>query len=629
MKPKIFSGYLSSAFYLTLLSVAFPLSAEEQKGVEIHLSEIELQEIFNNPKRSYVYIGREVSNIAEVMEELSKLDDNANSLIHGLLDHIRKGFAIGNYDAVAQALEEAELVLLKNGSALGEEKAAYITRSLNAIIEQVIEEKLNLDAEILSFLKDSAATEDLDRGCNPHTHGLRLLVIKEKIDVLGKAKFRKDVTFKDDVKFEDDVLFEDDVTIEGTLSVADETIGCDLTVGCNINMNNSTSALVGNVLKGGVQFIHNFGTNNTFVGVNSGNFAMTGVNDTAVGASALTSNTLGSFNTAIGTVALSSNTIGNDNTAVGSNALLANTTGDSNTAVGSFALASNVTGLSNVAVGSNALQFNTANSNTAVGANALSQNTIGLVNTATGYQALAANTTGDSNTGMGVLALGFNTIGSDNAAFGALAMNNNTTGNLNTAVGVSALAANTTGNNNTAIGQSSLSASTVGSNNIALGGLSGLSLTTGDNNIYVGNPGVAVESDTIRIGTLGTHTAAFMQGIFGSVVAIGGLPVEVDATGQLGTVVSSAEFKKDIQNMDISSEDMQKLRPVKFVYRNDKANTEHYGLIAEEVAQVFPELVVYDLEGKPYSVRYQVLPVMLLGEVQKLAARVAVLEARQ
>jgi len=639
---------------------------------QAHLSEQE----------AYLYCDKNRSKLSELIEQVTKFDENQDSPVWRLHEYIDAGFCVARADDIFETLAYAEEKLDQVYRQLDKQQAEALYADFYLVMNDIDKGLLDVDMASLS--------EDQKRDCCNLLPN-KIIKVREKLYVLNSAKFFKNVDFKDNVE------------IEGTLSVADETVGCDITVGCNINMNNSTSALVGNVLKGGARFIHNFGTDNTFVGVNSGNFAMTGanntavgsaalalntsgnantalgggalqnnttainntavgavalqnnitginntavgagalqfntvINNTAVGTAALNQNTIGANNTAVGTAALSQNTIGDANTAIGSGALVANTTGDSNTAVGSFALTSNVTGLSNVAVGANALQFNTANSNTAVGALALSQNTIGLVNTATGYQALAANTTGDSNTGMGVLALGFNTIGSDNAAFGALAMNNNTTGNLNTAMGASALADNTTGNNNTAIGQSALSQNTIGSNNIALGALAGQSLTIGDNNVYIANQGVAAEANTIRIGTLGTHAAAYMQGIFGAAVAGGGLAVEVDAVGKLGTVVSSAEFKKDIQNMDIASEDMQKLRPVKFVYRNDKANTEHYGLIAEEVAQVFPELVVYDLEGKPYSVRYQVLPVMLLSEVQKqharmeaLAARVAQLEARQ
>src|SRR5438445_1163304 len=145
MKSKIFSSLLCSAILASILSI----SANEQQESQIYLSEIELQEIFNNPNRSNVYIGREVSEIAEVIEEISKFDDNEDSFVVALANHIAKGFSIGNYDAVAQALEQAELVLRNHADRLGEDKVLALSRSLNNIIEQVIEDKLSLDAELL------------------------------------------------------------------------------------------------------------------------------------------------------------------------------------------------------------------------------------------------------------------------------------------------------------------------------------------------------------------------------------------------------------------------------------------------------------------------------------------------
>lgn len=606
MKPRIFSGRFSSAFYLTLLSIAFPLSAQQE--VEIHLSEIELQEIFNNPKRSYVYVGRKVSDIAEVMEEVGKLDDNPNSLVNGLVDHIKKGFAIGNYDAVAQALEEAEAVLQRRGNDLGEERASELTRSLNTIIEQVIEEKLNLDAEILSFLKDSIpATEDTNRShCNPHHHGLRLLVIKEKIDVLGKAKFR------DDVKFKDDVIFEDDVIIEGTLSVSDQVIDCDITVGCNIYMNDSITPEIGNIVKAGVPFMSNFGIQNTFLGSNSGNFTVTGDSNTGIGFNTLPLNDSGIANTAVGSRALEENVGGSGNTAVGTNALQSNLA-DHNTAVGFAALQGNSTGTANVAVGTGALGNNITGSN----------------NTGIGWNSLVLNLD-SNNTALGSFALNQNTNGMENTAIGGNAAQQNTIGSFNTAVGRDALQANTTGIGNTAIGQGSLVANVTGSFNTALGANAGSLVTSGDNNIFIANlGGSAAESNTIRIGTVGFQTSCFIQGISGVTTDFAAVPVLVDALGQLGTISSSVTRKHNIRDMEDASAVIYNLRPVTFVFNGDATETERYGLIAEEVDKIFPPLVAKDQNGEPYAVHYETLPVLLLNELQKLAARVAVLEARQ
>src|SRR5579862_7359692 len=119
-------------------------TADRPETTQIHLSEVELQEIFSNPKRSYVYVGREVSNIADIIEEISKLEDNQNSAVWGLKNHINNGFVIGNYDAVAQALEQAELTLKKHADSLDATKARDLSQSLDNIINQVIEDRLSL-----------------------------------------------------------------------------------------------------------------------------------------------------------------------------------------------------------------------------------------------------------------------------------------------------------------------------------------------------------------------------------------------------------------------------------------------------------------------------------------------------
>jgi hypothetical protein len=307
-------------------------------------------------------------------------------------------------------------------------------------------------------------------------------------------------------------------------------------------------------------------------------------------------------NTAEGDDALFSLTTGTENTALGFGALYSNTTGDSNTATGSLALLSNTTGVRNTANGFVALANNTTGErNTATGRGALANNTTGSFNTADGHNALFSNSTGIQNTATGSFALIFSTTGNDNTAIGYFALWNNTTGNSNTASGFNALRENTTGNSN-----------------IGLGNFAGSNLTTGDNNIDIGNVGVAGEANTIRIGTTGTHTATFIAGISG--VNIGrGQVVEVDASGHLGTRGSSRRFKDQITPMDKASETILALKPVTFHYKRDidPESTPQFGLVAEEVEKVNPDLVVRDKEGKPYSVRYDQVNAMLLNEFLK------------
>ncbi len=324
----------------------------------------------------------------------------------------------------------------------------------------------------------------------------------------------------------------------------------------------------------------------------------------------------------MGSGALLSNTGGSNNTATGVNALSANITGGQNTATGAGALNSNTTGINNTATGVSALLFSTTASNdTANGANALANNTIGANNTATGSAALAANKTGGNNTADGFEALLSNT-GSNNTATGANALAANTTGGFNTALGVQALQKSSTGIKNTGVGAGALINNTVGSNNVALGASAGVSLTSGSNNIDISNPGVAAEAGRIRIGVQGVQTAAFIAGIRG-VAVTGGLPVEVASTGQLGIAMSSARYKHDIRNLGGASANLLKLRPVSFRYNNDPSDAVQYGLVAEEVAKVYPELVAYGTDGKPMTVRYSMLSAMLLNELQKQTLKIA------
>jgi hypothetical protein len=258
------------------------------------------------------------------------------------------------------------------------------------------------------------------------------------------------------------------------------------------------------------------------------------------------------------------------------------------------------------------------NENTAFGFQALDSNTTGSANTATGVSALTWNTTGNANTATGSGALfgeGPGSTGGGNTATGFDALDHNTTGDDNTAAGADAMQGNTTGIENTATGKFALNNNTTGGSNIGIGSFAGDNLTTGDNNIDIGNEGRAAESNTIRIGTKGVQTRTVIAGINNSPVF--GSPVVVNIYGRLGIQASSARFKRDIRDMGDASGRLMKLRPVTFRYKEDPAGTPQYGLIAEEVARVYPELVSYGADGKVETVAYHLLPAMLLNEMQK------------
>jgi trimeric autotransporter adhesin len=395
-----------------------------------------------------------------------------------------------------------------------------------------------------------------------------------------------------------------------------------------------------NTATGGVSLYHNTtGIDNTANGYQALYGNTTGSNNTANGFEALFSNTTGSFNTATGNGALVYTTTGSNNTANGRSALFHNTTGGLNTANGSLALYSNTTGGPNTANGSQALyrnttgNYNTANgvdalysnttggSNTANGLFALFSNTTGGFNTANGADALSSNTTGPSNTATGYQALNSNTTGGNNTASGFQALLNNT-GFANTANGSYALYSNTIGQQNTASGFEALDSNVTGNNNTAIGTSAGSNLTTGSNNIDIGNFGVAAESDTIRIGSNGTQNRVFITGIVGATTVGSTVPVLIDGNDQLGTMSSSRRFKKEIKPMDSTSEAILALKPVTFHYKSDKTGTSQFGLIAEEVAEVNPDLIVRDKEGEVYTVRYDAVNAMLLNEFLKEHGRV-------
>ena len=296
-----------------------------------------------------------------------------------------------------------------------------------------------------------------------------------------------------------------------------------------------------------------------------------------------------------------------------------------NTRGGTNALAS-TTGSNNSGFGVDALRYSTSgNNNTAVGSSALRANTVGFRNTSIGTYALSSNTDGLTNTATGAFALRFNTAGDLNAATGAQALYSNTTGSNNVAIGALALYDNDTGNGNVAVGKDAL-ANSSGDRNVAIGQQAGGMLTTGNDNIAIGNEGTAGEGATIRIGTAGTHARTFIAGIRG--VATGqpdANSVMVDSNGQLGTIQSSRRYKEDIHDMGDATERLLELRPVLFRYKSRNAGGNgplEYGLIAEEVAEVFPDLVVYDDEGRPETVKYHLLGSMLLNELKKEHERV-------
>jgi len=267
----------------------------------------------------------------------------------------------------------------------------------------------------------------------------------------------------------------------------------------------------------------------------------------------------------------------------------------------------------------------------------------GLNNLGVGSSTLVNLSTGNSNVAIGPNSMRGNTTGIENTAVGDESLNDNFDGNFNCAFGYRALTGNISGSNTIAIGHLSLSTSANSVNNIGMGNNAGLNVTDGQNNIFIGhNVGTSTsngngntyisatpinpndEDNTIRISPLSTR--CLIGGIWNSVIPVGS-SVIVDPTGDLGTIVSSSKYKQNIATVE-NSEKLYNLRPVTFTYKSDTANTTQYGLIAEEVADVYPDLVIRDSSGSPNSVRYDFLHALMLREIQKLRADIADLQSR-
>jgi uncharacterized coiled-coil protein SlyX len=352
---------------------------------------------------------------------------------------------------------------------------------------------------------------------------------------------------------------------------------------------------------------------NTGAGYQALNHLTSGNQNTATGLRALNNDTNGGYNTATGVYSLFSNASGFFNVSTGAYSLANNTTGLHNTAHGYAALFRNADGTDNTAAGFAALYHNTtAAFNCAFGEFALFNNLKAQTNNAFGVEALYSNLTGETNNAFGVGALFANTEGESNNGFGHDALLNNVTGVWNNAFGYQALDSNVSGSNNTAIGDSA-GFDVDGSNNICIGA-----------EVF----GTAGESDAIHIGDSADPsfltTSCFIGGIFGQTAA-GGSAVFIDANGQLGTLTSSARFKDEIKPMDKASESILALKPVTFRYKKeiDAKGIPQFGLVAEEVAKVNPDLVVPGRDGKPYTVRYEAVNAMLLNEFLKEHQQVA------
>lgn len=334
-------------------------------------------------------------------------------------------------------------------------------------------------------------------------------------------------------------------------------------------------------------------------------------NSTSFGIGTFVALTTGSENCAFGKNALTALTSGSYNTAIGSGTLLGITDGTNNTAVGCFALNSALTGNAsyNTAVGFGTMRVSTAYANSAFGYNALTSNTTGGENTAIGYQTLRVITNGASCTAVGYAVL------------------ENATNTYNTGLGANAGNPLTTGQFNVLLGSRTGATLTTGSNNILIGESANVGTAATANSIIIGQGVTSTASNQIRIGAL-SHTTCFIRGIRG--IATGtadAVAVLVDSNGQLGTISSSQRFKENIVDIGDLSSRLYGLRPVTFNYKADTSKKLTYGLIAEEVLEVLPDIVVRNLDGEIETVQYHLLVPLMLDLLIKQGRRIAELSA--
>ncbi|MGP8226819.1 MAG: tail fiber domain-containing protein [Terracidiphilus sp.] len=331
----------------------------------------------------------------------------------------------------------------------------------------------------------------------------------------------------------------------------------------------------------------------------------------------------------LGSLALQAQT----NTASGDYALSDDTSGAYNTAYGYYTLTNASTGSYNSGFGAQALSGSwddwyygkklTGSYNSAFGVDSLQMDLNGSENSAFGFRSLRYNTSGIQNTAGGVNALLDNTSGSENTAFGYDSLYSDNNGWQNAAFGHYALYSNQGGNYNTASGAFALGNNATGNYNVGIGYAAGYNLSAGaTNNVDILSRGVVGDNNIIRIGN-STHTAFYAAGVYEAPPEAGvgnALPVLIDSNGKMYTASSSIRFKEDVHDMAAASDGLMRLRPVTYRYKKpyaDGSKPIDYGLIAEEVAEVYPDLVVKNADGQIQTVQYQKLTPMLLNEVQK------------
>ena len=543
----------SFSITISLLLISFISKTEEQLPV-LTLSGQEKDIVVNNLGTTYVYLGNELSDISQAVRQVSNFyASDKAKRVCQLRDHVDSGYKIGPRDEVIEILMEALIALDDDVN------SNKLVRRLEDNIKKLQNNKLNIEigTEQNVRLQDEQAKENDTIDIQLQVQGMPIVIEGEEVTrdpVIEKIEGCLEVT--------NDALIGRNLTVKNDLLVKDDaTVRGDLVVKNELEVGDKAK------FKKDTEFKKDVEIEGDLVVCGDSKFKGDVVDlacDLDVGCNILL---------------LDSDPLGGN--IIKDGVSFIHNCGISNTFVGKEAGNLELTGTHSAGFGASALQ----------------NNTTGLCNTAVGAETLKLNTVGTGNAGLGIFTL-----------------LSNKTGDYNAAIGLNALKENVSGSFNVAVGRQALFKST-GNKNIAIGDCAGEALTLGDNNIYFGNFGLEAEFDTIRIGA--AQEACFVQGVFNATLSDGCAPVFVNSLGQLGTVIIARKFKNNIINMDTISDGLMDLHPVKFTYKGDSNDNLHYGLITEEVEEIFPELVARDKDGNSYAVRYHELPVMLLNELQK------------
>lgn len=671
---------MKQLFYQVLLGALLfsgAVSASEENNQPVTISQEEIDEIFQNRETPYVYFGPEVGSICSVLETIKKVSTptDCSPEFNELCKRMQAGYKTAQLFATQEALEDAAQLLEKNHTHIGDSELSRMAQELGEYYKKVTAGTVTIAIEQTTEEenRDADVDADLTATRSSRVKTLGSLQIKDRLRVLGSAVILGNLTVGGQVRIGRELLIGNVANGTGNVEIGNNLFvgGCISGTPDNELCINSNTTITGNLTVTGTLValdviapglvlcgtpgnpVELGGTVNIGCGACPGD-AVTICDPIISGATINGATICGTVATPVdigGTVNIGCGTCPGDvviicdPTIVGDAVITGNLNVGGNEVIGGdLTVTGTITQVGVCIVTSNCSSTDNAIARWDLATGKVIQDSVLSIDDATGtihkdpattnnfyISSIGTNNmfvglnSGDSNTGADNSGFGFNTLtantlGIDNTAIGSNALVVNIDGSQNTALGFNALFANINGDQNTALGTNALRDNT-GTNNIGIGDKGGQNLTTADNNIDIGHVGIAGDSGVIRIGTSATHTTCFIQGIRGVTTGIAdAITVVIDSAGQLGTLSSSRRFKENIVDMDTMTNKLMELRPVAFNYKKEfggDPSVRDYGLIAEEVREIYPDLVINDENGEPYTVRYHLLPCMLLNELQK------------